>query len=274
MTLRSTARDAYHVALDFWGCLRRFVDGKAVNGYDDHMAGLLAEGGRAGRRSGLGVAEALVERDGQLYKCGDPFCDCWGDPRYASQPDGLGGRQPNCGLRSFDPRWDTTAPGSWTIQGDPNDLTSAAPGTASPAVAAESPASSDTAASAVADAGHLTSSAAHSLTVDERPGARPPNQAPGHPTFTPEELVDAAGAVTRMALLRGVAAGNVAHWMALAAKFYDAADAIADGSTPPEYTGQLADIGRAALLETLANDPGSIHDRALRQRLDEDERQK
>lgn len=63
MTLRSTARATYHVALDFWGCLRRFVDGKAVNGYDDHMAGVLAEAGRAGQRSGLRVAEALAETE-------------------------------------------------------------------------------------------------------------------------------------------------------------------------------------------------------------------
>lgn len=149
------------------------------------------------------------------------------------------------------------------------NLTSAAPGTASPAAAAESPASSDTATSAAADAGHPASSAAHSQTADERPGATP--LAPGPPTFTAAELVDAAGAVTRMALLRGVASGNVAYWLALSAKFYDAADAISDASTPPEYVSQLADIGRDALLETLANDPDSVHGRALRH---EDERQK
>lgn len=59
MTLRSTARDAYHVALDFWGCIRRFVDGKAVNGYDDHMAEVLADD--AGKRAGRDLADALAE---------------------------------------------------------------------------------------------------------------------------------------------------------------------------------------------------------------------
>lgn len=59
MTLRSTTRATYHVALDFWGCLRRFADGKAVNGYDDHMAGLLAEAG--GKQAGRDLADALAE---------------------------------------------------------------------------------------------------------------------------------------------------------------------------------------------------------------------
>ena len=109
-------------------------------------------------------------------------------------------------------------------------------------------------------------------TAAEPPVADPPPRvAGGIPTFTAAELVDAAGAVTRMALLRGVASGNVAYWLALSAKFYDAADAICDPSTPPEYTTQLATIGRDALLETLANDPDSVHGRALRH---EDERQK
>ncbi|TDK87549.1 hypothetical protein EUA02_26855 [Mycobacterium paragordonae] len=59
MTLRSTARATYHVALDFWGCIRRFVDGKAVNGYDDHMAEVLAEA--AGKQVGRDFA-AETER--------------------------------------------------------------------------------------------------------------------------------------------------------------------------------------------------------------------
>ncbi len=265
MTLRSTARDAYHVALDFWGCLRRFVDGKAVNGYDDHMAEVLAEAGgkQAGRDLGQALdasrlSGAITPRVG--YR-GVVLTD--GTVRVERDYDGpQPGEDPMSRLASV----------VFDLEQSLTDLTSAAPGTASPAAAAERPASSGAATSAAADAGHLTSSAAHSQTADERPEATPP--ASGPPTFTAAELVDAAGAVTRMALLRGVASGNVAYWLALSAKFYDAADAIGDASTPPEYTTQLATIGRDALLETLGNDPASAHDRALRDRLDEDERQK
>lgn len=278
MTLRSTARDAYRVALDFWGCLRRFVDGKAVNGYDDHMAEVLAEAGHAGQRSGLRVAEALAETERCARETG---------PTSTPEKHGPGSRPSGPNLR----RESIAAGATLSNEADERQqirdalvrtgaylgeslslmtrLTSAAPGTASPVAAAERPASSDTAASAAADAGHPASSAAHSQTADESPEATPP--ASGPPTFTAAELVDAAGAVTRMALLRGVASGNVAYWLALSAKFYDAADAIGDASTPPEYTALLADIGRDAVLETLANDPDSVHGRALRH---EDERQK
>lgn len=221
MTLRSTARSAFYLARDGFDALRRFVDGKAVNGYDDHMAGLLDEAGRAGQRSGLRVAEALAERERQLFERGAPGIDCPVHGQWCQTP----------------------GPAPWCRQ---STQISAAP-VLSPDVSADSP--------------------AH--------GSPSPEAGAGHPpTFTATELVDAAGAVTRMALLRGVASGNVAYWLALSAKFYDAADAIGDASTPPEYTSQLARIGYEALHETLGNDPGSVHDRALRQRISEDERQK
>lgn len=200
MTLRSTARGAYHVALDFWGCLRRFADGKAVNGYDDHMAGVLAEGNP-------GIYTAPKLNLGLIPESsGTPSADCPVHGQWCQVP----------------------GPAPWCRQ---TPQTSAVPGEPTPPTAAEPPAADP-----------------------------PPQVAGGTPTFTAGELNDAARSVQRMALLRGAATGRMGYWLALSAKFYDAADAIATADD--------------SVTLTLANDPGSVHDRALRQRLDEDERQK
>ncbi len=243
MTLRSTARDAYHVALDFWGCLRRFADGKAVNGYDDHMAGLLAEAG--GKQAGRDLADALAEgksRNEYLgpYESPENFteaierlteCELGVLPTFGigckfapSDVVHISAAEPSTDCPVHGQWCQTPGPAPWCRQ--PTQI-SAAP-VLRPDDSADSP--------------------AH--------GSPSPEACAGHPpTFTAAELVDAAGAVTRMALLRGVASGNVAYWLTLSAKFYDAADAIC---TETE-------------LVTLGNDPDSVHERTLRH---EDERQK
>lgn len=161
MTLRSTARDAYRVALDFWGCLRRFVDGKAVNGYDDHMAEVLADrealvevsepdAGAVDERladCGLGGGFAIQIEDG--YPEGSVFRSGGQTKQYGPRPR-IATRFPSAGpgrLMQIPSAADEPAFTEWLASIDErlaaiqDQLASAAPGAClTPAAAAESPA--------------------------------------------------------------------------------------------------------------------------------------
>ncbi|WP_216639185.1 hypothetical protein, partial [Mycobacterium asiaticum] len=146
MTLRSTFRAVSHLAADAWGCLRAFADGKAVNGYYDHMADVLAD-----REAAVEVAEPDESgADERLADCGlgEPIGTFAGVPVYEVpdlHPDSLGGLGAALQARREGPRSLTVEPPLTN-----NELvavrqlieerfpqTSAAPGDAMPPTAAE-----------------------------------------------------------------------------------------------------------------------------------------
>ncbi len=161
MTLRSTARDAYHVALDFWGCLRRFADGKAVNGYDDHVAGVLAEAAETERCARETGPTSTPEKHGPGSRPSGPILQRESIAAGATLSNEADERQQ---IRDALVRTGAYLGESLSLM---TRLTSAAPGTASPAAAAESP------------------------------GVSPPTRAPGHPNWCAAEMHQLADILAR-----------------------------------------------------------------------------
>lgn len=158
MTLRSTARSAFYLARDGFDALRRFVDGKAVNGYDDHMAEVLADrealvevsepdADAADERladCGLGGGFAIQIEDG--YPEGSVFRSGGQTKQYGPRPR-IATRFPSAGpsrLTQIPSAADEPDFTAWLASVDArlaDHLTSAAPGaTFTPDAAPESPA--------------------------------------------------------------------------------------------------------------------------------------